>query len=196
MKYLFWTSSICILLTACSTQKMTVLVPPNDAVVLSYDKFDRHDVTIDNKSLQDLKVGVRSASTNKQLRGFGLSKAAKATVLVERESQLTLQNSSNQQAKVVLRINEAPPAPVNKEYISFTLQNTTASAIPLIIPNVMNPNLSPFSKSGVDLEIGQEIFFKENGKRYVLLTVDESIEDGAVLDVAKLLKTRKSELGL
>ena len=60
----------------------------------------------------------------------------------------------------------------------------------------MNPNLSPDSMSGVTLKMGQEILFKERGKKYVLLTVDESIQKGDILDVAKLLPERKKELGL
>lgn len=77
--------------------------------------------------------------------------------------------------------------------VSFTLHNTTAKSIPLIIPNVMNPNLSPFSKSGVTLAIGQEILFKYKGKKQVLLTVSK--ENSAVtLDVAKLIQQRKKEL--
>lgn len=83
---------------------------------------------------------------------------------------------------------------VQEQYINFTLQNKSPKAIPLIIPGVMNPNLSPFSKSGVSLKIGQEILFKEKGKRQVLLTVDNSIKDGDILDIAQLLKERKREL--
>jgi len=81
-------------------------------------------------------------------------------------------------------------------YIRFTLANNSNEDIPLIIPTVMNPNLSPNSRSGVDLRIGQEILFKSGTKKYVLLTVDENIENGAVLDVAKLLSEKKKELGL
>ncbi len=58
----------------------------------------------------------------------------------------------------------------------------------------MNPNLSPFSNSGVDLKMGQEIFFKYKGKKRVLLVVDESINYGDVVDVSGLLKERKQEI--
>ncbi len=78
----------------------------------------------------------------------------------------------------------------------FTLRNNTAKSIPLIIPSVMNPNLSPFSNSGVNLEYGQEILFRANGKRRVLLVVDESIQPGKKIDVAKRIKERKKELGI
>ncbi|MEZ4772030.1 MAG: hypothetical protein R3D00_02530 [Bacteroidia bacterium] len=80
--------------------------------------------------------------------------------------------------------------------VKFTLQNSTLKSIPLIIPSVMNPNLSPFSKSGVEVKIGQEILFRENGKNYTLLIVDEKIKPDQVIDVAALLKDRRQELGL
>lgn len=79
--------------------------------------------------------------------------------------------------------------------VPFTLHNSTLQSIPLLIPGVMNPNLSPLSNSGVDLAVGQEIFFKVRGKKYLLLTVTEDLRDEE-LDVAALLKERKRELGL
>jgi hypothetical protein len=50
--------------------------------------------------------------------------------------------------------------------------------------------------SGVTLKMGQEVLFKVRGRKYVLLTVDESIHKDDILDVAKLLPKRKRELGL
>ncbi len=82
-----------------------------------------------------------------------------------------------------------------KDYASFTLRNNSAKSIPLNIPSVMNPNLSPFSNSGVSLKIGQEIFFYENKKKYLLLTVTPDLE-GDTLFVNDLIKTRKIELNI
>jgi len=81
-------------------------------------------------------------------------------------------------------------------YVKFTLRNNSMKSIPLVIPRVMNPNLSPQSNSGVTLKLGQKIFFKKGRKKYVLLVVDETLKEGMVLDVAKLIKERKKELGL
>ncbi len=66
-------------------------------------------------------------------------------------------------------------------------------SIPLIIPGVMNPNLSPMSSSGVDLKVGQKILFKYKGKREVLLVVTEDLAD-TKLNVKELLKKRIKEL--
>lgn len=83
---------------------------------------------------------------------------------------------------------EAAPASV-----SFTLRNTSAKSIPLLIPGVMNPNLSPISNSGVTLKVGQEILFRYKGKKRVLLVVGPELE-GQTLKVPKLLSDRKKEI--
>ncbi|MEM7040576.1 MAG: hypothetical protein AAF570_26670, partial [Bacteroidota bacterium] len=77
--------------------------------------------------------------------------------------------------------------------VGFTLRNNSLKSIPLFIPGVMNPNLSPVSNSGVTLRPGQRILFKYRGKRRVLLVVSEDLE-GQKLDVARLLKNRKKEI--
>ena len=77
--------------------------------------------------------------------------------------------------------------------VSFTLLNRSARSIPLYIPRVMNPNLSPFSSSGVTLRVGQEIQFRYRGRREVLLVVDRKLE-GQKLVVNQLLSARRAEL--
>jgi len=52
---------------------------------------------------------------------------------------------------------------VEKIVVSFTLRNSSLKSIPLKIPGVMNPNLSPDSNSVVSLKIGQKIFFRHKG---------------------------------
>ncbi len=79
--------------------------------------------------------------------------------------------------------------------IPFTLRNNSLRSIPLVIPGVMNPNLSPMSNSGVDLEAGQKIFFLVKGKKVLLLEVTEENQD-QVIDVAALIAQRKREEGL
>lgn len=173
-------------------------IPANDKIELDYPNLDSYEAHIVNKSMNNLEVKVINIESKDQISGFGLGKKAKAELIVTENGTLTILNNNDSKAKVKIKVKEKSTVKENstREYVSFTLKNTSASSIPLIIPTVMNPNLSPFSNSGVDLKIGQEIIFKNKGKKYVLLTVDDSIEDGAVLDVATLLKERKKELGL
>lgn len=85
--------------------------------------------------------------------------------------------------------------------VPFKLLNNSLRAIPLEIPGVMNPNLSPMSSSGVDLAVGQQVFFFAKGKkgtrkkRYLLLEVTDDLA-GKALAIDELIKTRKAELGL
>jgi hypothetical protein len=88
--------------------------------------------------------------------------------------------------------------------IPMTFHNGSLKSIPLIIPGVMNPNLSPLSDSGVDLEVGQKVFYFPNGKKgkkellfevdntfravtFVLLYEFLAIQFLAILQVAQLL---------
>ena len=59
----------------------------------------------------------------------------------------------------------------------------------------MNPNLSPFSNSGVSLKIGQEVFFYEGKKKYLLVSVTADLEGDTII-VNELIKERKIELQL
>lgn len=186
-----------LLCVSCSSVRTTVIVPPNTNEEIKSPTYDVSLATIRNQSDQDLGIAVVNGS-GEQLRGFGLGKRSKNKVLVEKNSTLVLDNASNQliKATVSFKESEMPARDPKDKAISFVLRNNTAKSIPLLIPSVMNPNLSPFSNSGVDLAVGQEILFKEKGKRYVLLVVDDSIREGEKIDVAKLLKARKQELGL
>jgi len=79
--------------------------------------------------------------------------------------------------------------------VPLILKNNTLRSIPLEIPGVMNPNLSPLSYSGVELNVGQEVYFLHQGERYLLLEVSEKLANKKI-KVAKLIKQRKKELDL
>ena len=157
-----------------------------------------YEAKVKNNSSKDIEVKIANKETSTKIGGFGLAKNAASKVMIAETNKLIVKNTANENAKVVVRSREKEmiKKDPNKEYISFTLRNNSASSIPLIIPTVMNPNLSPFSNSGVDLKVGQEILFKSGGKKYVLLTVTNEIQDGDVLEVNKLLKRKKKELGI
>ena len=202
MKQLFLLTNVSIfLLASCSTSKTMVKVPAQQSITISDNGYKSYEATLKNKSFSDISVAVLSKETNEQMSGFGLGKKAKVDVVVNQKGKLVLSNPNNKDASVSvsykqLNTNQISDPKNTSGYVSFTLQNNTAKSIPLLIPSVMNPNLSPFSKSGVDLKYGQKIMFKQNGKRHVLLIVDQSIQDGDQIKVGRLLKSRKKELGL
>ncbi len=195
MKYLFVILSL-ILFTACTSYQIISISPNSSQKIATADQDDYSQIKLTNKSLHELQVSILNQKNNERTGGFGLNRKGTADVTISSSQLLEVTNSSNKKVKVkyVSKTAEAPK-PVAEEYVSFTLRNNSAKSIPLIIPTVMNPNLSPMSNSGVDLKVGQEILFKVKGKTYVLLTVDSSYKDQKV-DVAKVLKERKAELGL
>lgn len=188
---------LCILalFTACST---TVTIPAGETVTLTPPAYALSSAEVKNKSVRQVEVGVVDKKSGKTLRGFGLGTKAKAAVEVENSSELVLTNTQKNDIKVNVDFTETEreAIPAGVTMISFKLINPSAESIPLLIPDVMNPNLSPNSESGVDLKIGQEIFFRAKGKKYLLLTVNEDIQPGEKIDVRALLTKRKAELGL
>lgn len=192
--------ALCFMVGSQVLCQEVVEVPAQSTIELEYSDYEMNKVTLKNKSEKGLDVKVLDKASGEQIRGFGLGdKGAKVHVLVEESSKLVLQNKSNQAVQLEVKSAQGEEMKVEKSedtYITFTLQNKTAKSIPLIIPSVMNPNLSPFSKSGVYLKVGQKIIFKHKGRRHTLLVVDTDIQNDEVIDVAKLLKERKKELGL
>ena len=77
--------------------------------------------------------------------------------------------------------------------VNLTFRNNSLRSIPLQIPGVMNPNLSPRSNSGVTLEGGQEIYFKYRGRKTLLLRICDE-KPGEVVLVNELIKKRTTEL--
>ncbi|MEN8927557.1 MAG: hypothetical protein ABF242_07185 [Flavobacteriales bacterium] len=90
----------------------------------------------------------------------------------------------------------ATETPVIARKINFNLTNDSDNSIPLLIPSVMSPNLSPKSSSAVTLKVGQEILFKYKFKKYLLIKIDDKIKSGDNIEVSELLANRKKELGL
>lgn len=88
-------------------------------------------------------------------------------------------------------------ANVQAQNIHMTFHNGSFSSIPLVIPGVMNPNLSPLSNSGISLDVGQKIYFFPNGKRKskaLLFEVDNALKQDTILEIDELIKKRKVAL--
>lgn len=85
----------------------------------------------------------------------------------------------------------------NAQNIPMTFHNGSLFSIPLIIPGVMNPNLSPKSNSGVGLDVGQKVYFFPNGKKKkkeLLFMVAATWKRDTILEIDKMIKKRKIEL--
>ncbi|MEL7146379.1 MAG: hypothetical protein AAFO69_08425, partial [Bacteroidota bacterium] len=63
----------------------------------------------------------------------------------------------------------------------------------LYIPGLPNPSLAPKTIIGADLVKGQRIFFKYQGTQYLLLTVNEKMQNKRV-DICQLIKQRIAQI--
>jgi hypothetical protein len=167
----------------------TVEIPSASRVQIGYPDQENLAIEIRNNSGQALDVATVNKVSGEKISGFGLGPMGKATVAVAELGLLEVVNPSSKGVKISYSITEAKPVIVAKDdvYINFTLRNETMKSIPLIIPGVMNPNLSPKSNSGVSLKIGQEVKYRKGGRTRVLFVVDESISEGDVVLVGERL---------
>jgi len=124
------------------------------------------------------------------MQGFGLGARAEANLQIPEGQVLVLKNPTTKELIVKIDVVESP-LPIQEEaegpQINFTLRNSSLRSIPLIIPGVMNPNLNPMSSSGVTLRVGQKIYLKSSQGKRLILTVDDTIQPGGQVDIAKLL---------
>jgi hypothetical protein len=180
-------SDLCLLFSILLNGQSIIEIPADSRVTVGYPDSEDAALTLKNKSSQGIDVATVNKVSGVQLSGFGLGPFGKATVAVPPLALLELHNSSDNAVRVSYEITQVAKQVADKdeEYIGFTLRNETLRSIPLIIPGVMNPNLSPQSNSGVRLKIGQEIKYKKGGKVRLLLVVDDSIKEGDVLFVGE-----------
>ena len=179
-------------------ERSQLILPPKQIVQINYPLYQGFNVKIWNKSKFDLGVSAREQKTDSLVKGFGLDSGSSAVLEVNKGLYLQFENRYLAPLKVEYTLQKGVEGkkkstkPLTPQR-AFYLENNTAQSIPLRIPGVMNPNLSPFSRSGVDLPNGQKIFLDLNGKRILLLTVTDSIPHGARIDVANLINKALNE---
>lgn len=201
MKTVFTIALSLCLTFASQAATSKIEIPARSSVEIDFPEYCLYHAQLKNLSGKNLEVSVISRESDAQIRGFGLAGRGKATVKVEETAYLKITNQTNQAVQVRLEVQEAPipeerPKSDAESYISFTLENKSLKSIPLEIPGVMNPNLSPLSESNVCLKIGQKLYFRNGWKRYELLEVTDSILPDVKLNVSKLLQQRKEEYDL
>jgi hypothetical protein len=187
-----------VLLSMIGYTQTDLTIAPNQSIQLNYPTIEDLAIEIKNLSNQPLDIATIQTVSGEQLSGFGLAPKGNATVAVPSLCLLQISNETSTEAEIAINPISLPAPKENPEdiYINFTLRNETAQSIPLLIPGVMNPNLSPYSNSGVRLKIGQPINFRQGLKIYTLFIVNDSIEEGASLEIGALMKEKKLELGL
>jgi hypothetical protein len=184
-----------LIVSGLSAQQAQIELLKGQSAQLDFLDYELYGLKLKNNSSAEIKVSIISRITEKQLRGFGLSpKATVQEVVVESDSYALFKNLSDSTATFLVEASPKTNESVSvKDGVGFTLRNTTLKSIPLIIPSVMNPNLSPKSNSRVYLRYGQQVFLNKGMNRKLLLTVDETILEGAIIDVDSIIRLRDNE---
>lgn len=169
-----------------------ILIPPKQIILISYPLLTNYNLKIWNKSKFDLTISTHEQKTDSIIKKFIMEKGSSALLSISNEMYIQFKNKYLANLKVEYSFQNGPSVKKNKIkpltlQRAFYLENNTAQRIPLIIPGVMNPNLSPFSRSGVDLKNGQKIFLDFNGKNILILNVTDSIKHGDRIDVGNLI---------
>lgn len=180
-----------LLLSSSIYAKEKLSIPAGESVEFTSNEFQNADLRLSNPSGKNVNVAVLAAVSRQKIKGFGLAPNGSVELIIEQGEILKLSNASSKEVTITIDFiakKEQLNAAASNTYISFTLHNSSLKSIPLIIPDVMNPNLSPLSNSGVSLKIGQKIYYKKGLSRKILLVVDETIKPGGKVDVARLIR--------
>jgi hypothetical protein len=178
---------------AQKANRSELIIPPKQVIQIDYPLYQGFNVKIWNQSKYVIGVSARDKQTDSIRKSFGLDKGSTTLFEVNKGMYLQFENRFLAPINVAYTLRKASTGakkhtrPLTPQR-AFYLENNTAQSLPLRIPGVMNPNLTPFSRSGVDLPNGQEIYTNVNGKRILILTVTDSIPHGARIDAARLIE--------
>ena len=184
-----------MIFTGLSAQQAQIELIGRQSIELDFVDYPLYGLKLKNISSAEIEVSIISRVSNEQVRGFGLApKSTVEEVLIESDSYALFTNLSDNEALCSIEATPKVAAPVTEvDGVSFTLRNNTIKSIPLIIPSVMNPNLSPKSNSGVYLKYGQKVYLRRGVSKKLILTVDETIREGALIDVDSIIRLVEDE---
>lgn len=184
-----------MIFTGLSAQQAQIQLLGRQSIELDFVDYRFYALKLKNSSLAEIEVSIISRVSNEQVRGFGFApKSTVEEVLIESDSYALFTNLSDDEALFSIEASPKVAAPVTEsDGVSFTLRNNTLQSIPLVIPSVMNPNLSPKSNSGVYLKYGQKVYLRRGVSKKLILTVDETIREGALIDVDSIIRLVEDE---
>ena len=172
-------------------KKSILILPPKQVVTIDYPYYQGYMVKLWNKGKFALGVSARDKKNDSLKKGLELAKGGQTTFGVNTNMYLQLENRFFAPLKVEYVIYKGKAgkkkASALRPQRAFYLVNTTGQMLPLKIPGKMNPQLTPYSKIGVDLPFGQKILLRMGDKDLPILTVSDTIRKGARIDVADLI---------
>ncbi len=170
--------------------KNVLIIPPKKHVSIQLEETLPANVILKNRGVGELTVSVNYANNQKEISSFDLDGHASTEILVKKNCTIQFKNG-NDFKKVVHfgheDVNKLKEQQVDVREINLQLVNRSSKSIPLIIPGVMSPSLSPNSTSNVKLKIGQEIIYKKNMNKSIIYTVSEKNNDGDKIYINELV---------
>lgn len=170
-----------------------LIIPPKQVVQIDYPLFKGFNLKIWNQSKFTVGVSTKDKLTDSIRKSFNLEKKNNTLLEVSKDMYLQFENQFIVPLKISYIIRKGSFLE-KKSFESLTpqrafyLENNTAQSLPLSIPGVVSPKLSPFSRSGVNLPNGQKIYLNFKGDKILILTVTDSIAHGTRIDVAYLIE--------
>ena len=176
-----------------------LVLPPKQIVRIDYPLLKAFKIKVYNKSKFFLGISLLSHDKDSLYKNFSLEKGKFRSLIVRDDQYLQFENRYWASLKVVFTLEKGnqTPSKLQKNLTprrAFYLENNTSQKIPLQIPGVMNSNLNPFSRSGVDLKNGQKIFLSLGKKKVLILTITDTIAHGSRIDVARLINEALNKL--
>ena len=169
-----------------------LIIPPKQIVQIDYPLYKGFNVRIWNQSKFLVGFSSRDKETDSVHKSFDLKNGNSILFEVNQGDYLQFENRFLASLKVAYNIQKGsfgkkkPIQPLTPQR-AFYLVNNTAQTLPLRIPGIMNPRLNPYSRSGVDLPNGQKIYLDLKDNQILILTVTDSIPNGARIDLANLI---------
>ena len=170
-----------------------LIIPPKQVIHVDYPFFKGFNLKIWNQSKFTVGVSTKDKLTDSIRKSFNLEKKNNVLLEVNKDMYLQFENQFIVPLKISYIIRKGSFLEKNSfesqtPQRAFYLENNTAQSLPLIIPGVVSPKLSPFSRSGVNLPNGQKIYLNFKGDKILILTVTDSISHGTRIDVAYLIE--------
>ena len=169
-----------------------LIIPPKQIVEIDYPLYKGFNVKIWNHSKFLVGISSRDKETDSVRKSFDLKNSNSIIFEVNHGNYLQFENRFLAPLKVSYKIQKGsfgkkksiqPLTPQR----AFYLVNNTGQTLPLRIPGIMNPKLNPYSRSGVDLPNGQKIYLDLKDNQILILTVTDSIPNGARIDLGTLI---------
>ena len=169
-----------------------LIIPPKQIVQIDYPLYKGFNLKIWNHSKFLVGISSRDKETDSVQKSFDLKNGNSILFEVNQGDYLQFENRFLASLKVSYNIQKGsfgkkksfqPLTPQR----AFYLVNNTSQILPLSIPGIMNPRLNPYSRSGVNLPNGQKIYLNLKDNQILILTVTDSIPNGARIDLATLI---------